>query len=83
MDQGTNLTYIENAIVMLDQGLLAVPFVLHSQPTAVFEPEVEAVEATATRTQRRYAEIMRDVEDIVNDHSTIPTTSSSTTDHVQ
>jgi hypothetical protein len=46
-----------------------VPFVLHSQPTAVFEPSGESVDYMATQTQRRYAEIMRDVEDIINDHS--------------
>ncbi|KAF9739921.1 IMP-specific 5'-nucleotidase 1 [Paraphaeosphaeria minitans] len=63
-------THRRDQLVRARAGLLAVPFVLHSQPTAVFEPEGEAVEATATRTQRRYAEIMRDVEDIVNDHIT-------------
>jgi IMP and pyridine-specific 5'-nucleotidase len=42
--------------------------VLHSQPTAVFEARAQTVDQMATQTQRRYAEIMRDVEDIVNDH---------------
>lgn len=54
------------------QGLLAVPFVLHSQPTAVFEPHGESVDQMANVAQRRYAEIMRDVEEIVNDHSKLP-----------
>jgi IMP and pyridine-specific 5'-nucleotidase len=54
---------------MLLQGLLAVPFVLHSHPTAVFEPNDESVEHQATIAQRRYAEILRDVEEIINDHS--------------
>jgi hypothetical protein len=51
------------------QGLLAVPFVLHSHPTAVFEPNDESVDHQANIAQRRYAEIMRDVEEIINDHS--------------
>jgi IMP and pyridine-specific 5'-nucleotidase len=46
-----------------------VPFVLHSQPTAVFEPHSETVDQMAAIAQRRYGEIMRDVEEIVNDHS--------------
>ena len=45
-----------------------MPFVLHSQPTAVFEPNGQSVEQMASLAQRRYAEIMRDVEEIVNDH---------------
>lgn len=51
------------------QGLLAVPFVLHSHPTAVFDPNGESIEHQANIAQRRYAEIMRDVEEIINDHS--------------
>jgi hypothetical protein len=51
------------------KGLLAVPFVLHSQPTAVFEENAQTVHQQASVAQRRYAEIMRDVEDIINDHS--------------
>lgn len=51
------------------QGLLAVPFVLHSQPTAVFEPEKGSIEDMAATAQRRYLEIMRDVEELINDHS--------------
>jgi IMP and pyridine-specific 5'-nucleotidase len=51
------------------QGLLAVPFVLHSQPTAVFEPDGRSVEKQASVAQQRYAEIFRDVEYMINDHS--------------
>jgi hypothetical protein len=51
------------------KGLLAVPFVLHSQPTAVFEPNGQSVEQQANVAQQRYAEIFRDVENIINDHS--------------
>ncbi len=42
---------------------------LNSQPTAVFEPDGESVDLQASVAQRRYAEIMRDVEEIINDHS--------------
>jgi IMP and pyridine-specific 5'-nucleotidase len=72
MDQGTVLSAnVSHAIeiLMLCQGLLAVPFVLHSQPTAVFEENAQTVHQQASVAQRRYAEIMRDVEDIINDHS--------------
>jgi IMP and pyridine-specific 5'-nucleotidase len=49
---------------------MAVPFVLHSQPTAIFEPQKEeSTKKEATIAQRRYMEIMRDVEDLINDHS--------------
>ena len=53
------------------QGLLAVPFVLNSQPTAAYDgrDEVESLEMMAQAVHRRYAEIMRDVEGLVNDHS--------------
>ncbi len=47
-----------------------MPFVLHSQPTAVFEPQVKPpIDEMAAITQRRYLEIMRDVEEMINDHS--------------
>ncbi|PSN66919.1 IMP-specific 5'-nucleotidase-like protein 1 [Corynespora cassiicola Philippines] len=61
-------THRRDQLIEWIKGLLAVPFVLHSQPTAVFEPNGESVEKMANVAQRRYAEIMRDVEDIVNDH---------------
>ncbi|KAL1996138.1 hypothetical protein VTN49DRAFT_461 [Thermomyces lanuginosus] len=50
------------------KGLLAVPFVLHSQPTATFHEESEKLRAVADATHQRYAEIMRDVEYLINDH---------------
>ncbi|KAF7511491.1 hypothetical protein GJ744_004079 [Endocarpon pusillum] len=53
------------------KGLLAVPFVLNSQPTAAYEEdydEVKSLQAMAQAVHRRYAEIMRDVEGLVNDH---------------
>ncbi|KAF2745177.1 IMP-specific 5'-nucleotidase 1 [Sporormia fimetaria CBS 119925] len=61
-------THRRDQLIEWIKGLLAVPFVLHSQPTAVFEPSSETVEQMAANAQRRYAEIMRDVENIVNDH---------------
>lgn len=51
------------------KGLLAVPFVLHSQPTGVFEKNPGSVEQMAEVAHQRYAEIMQDVENIVDDHS--------------
>lgn len=48
---------------------MAVPFVLHSQPTAIFDAQKESTEKEATVAQRRYMEIMRDVEELINDHS--------------
>lgn len=52
------------------QGLLAVPFVLHSQPTVVYKEHSSSLAHIAERTHGRYMEIMRDVENLVNDHST-------------
>ncbi|KAG4443501.1 IMP 5'-nucleotidase [Cadophora sp. M221] len=50
------------------KGLLAVPFVLHSQPTGVFETRSHTVEQMAELAHRRYAEIMLDVERMIDDH---------------
>jgi IMP and pyridine-specific 5'-nucleotidase len=52
------------------KGLLAVPFVLHSQPTGVFESRSGSVAQMAEEAHRRYAEIMKDVENMIDDHST-------------
>ncbi len=51
------------------KGLLAVPFVLHSQPTGVFETRSHTVKQMAELAHRRYAEIMLDVERMIDDHS--------------
>ncbi|KAF2133157.1 IMP-specific 5'-nucleotidase-like protein 1 [Dothidotthia symphoricarpi CBS 119687] len=61
-------THRRDQLIEWIKGLLAVPFVLHSHPTAVFEPDGESVDLQASVSQRRYAEIMRDVEEIINDH---------------
>ncbi|KAJ2899678.1 IMP-specific 5'-nucleotidase 1 [Zalerion maritima] len=50
------------------KGLLAVPFVLYSQPTGVFEGQGINNVKMAEEAHRRYAEIMRDVELMIDDH---------------
>ncbi|KUJ09254.1 IMP-specific 5'-nucleotidase-like protein 1 [Mollisia scopiformis] len=50
------------------KALLAVPFVLHSQPTGVFETASHSVEQMAAVASRRYEEIMLDVEQMIDDH---------------
>ncbi|KAI1403167.1 IMP-specific 5-nucleotidase [Hypoxylon fuscum] len=54
------------------KGLLAVPFVLYSQPTGVFETNGFSVTLTqmSEEAHRRYAEIMRDIEVMIDDHIT-------------
>ncbi|KFH47030.1 IMP-specific 5'-nucleotidase-like protein [Hapsidospora chrysogenum ATCC 11550] len=51
------------------KGLLAVPFVLYSEPTGVFG-DGSSVRDMAAEAHRRYAEIMRDVELMIDDHMT-------------
>ncbi|KAH7358610.1 IMP-specific 5'-nucleotidase [Plectosphaerella cucumerina] len=50
------------------KGLLAVPFVLYSQPTGVFDANGGSVDRMAEEAHRRYAEILGDVERMVDDH---------------
>ena len=50
------------------KGLLAVPFVLLSQPTNFFELDKPSVNDMARNAHNRYAEIMRDVEHLITDH---------------
>ena len=50
------------------KGLLAVPFVLLSQPTAVYGDDKPAVSAMAQSAQERYGQIMGDIEDLIKDH---------------
>lgn len=45
-----------------------MPFVLYSQPTGVFGDDTN-VAKMAEESHRRYAEIMRDVELMIDDHS--------------
>lgn len=63
----TKLTRISEWV----KGLLAVPFVLYSQPTGVFG-DGPSVTQMAEEAHRRYAEIMRDVEVMIDDHSMNP-----------
>lgn len=51
------------------KGLLAVPFVLYSQPTGIVG-DGTSISKMAEEAHRRYAEIMRDVENMIDDHST-------------
>ncbi|WPG99773.1 IMP-specific 5'-nucleotidase 1 [Acrodontium crateriforme] len=50
------------------KGLLATPFVLLSQPNATYEHDKAAVRAMATNANSRYAQIMKDIEELVDDH---------------
>ncbi|KAK2045765.1 IMP-specific 5'-nucleotidase [Colletotrichum somersetense] len=52
------------------KGLLAVPFVLYSQPTGVFDKKTTSIARMAEESHRRYAEIFRDVEHMIDDHIT-------------
>ncbi|KAJ5691774.1 hypothetical protein N7462_001197 [Penicillium macrosclerotiorum] len=56
------------SLIQPSQGLLAVPFVLHSQPTAIYQEHSEGLKTVAADTHLRYAEIMRDVENLILDH---------------
>jgi len=52
------------------QGLLAVPFVLNSQPAVEYdEKHAHSLDTMARSARQRYAEIFRDVEDLILDHS--------------
>ncbi|RPA75516.1 IMP-specific 5-nucleotidase [Ascobolus immersus RN42] len=55
-----------DALIEFIKGLLAVPFVLHCQPTAHLGDSSQA--EMAREAHRRYAEIMKDVEVLINDH---------------
>ncbi|KAH8689975.1 putative IMP-specific 5'-nucleotidase [Talaromyces proteolyticus] len=61
-------THRRDQLIEWIKGLLAVPFVLHSQPTAIYHEESAKLAAVATATHQRYGEIMRDVEILINDH---------------
>ncbi|KXT05503.1 hypothetical protein AC578_3698 [Pseudocercospora eumusae] len=50
------------------KGLLAVPFVLLSQPTNLHEDDKPSVDQMAKSAHERYAQIMKDVEDLIVDH---------------
>ncbi|KAK4494046.1 hypothetical protein PRZ48_015233 [Zasmidium cellare] len=50
------------------KGLLAVPFVLLSQPTNIHEDDKPTVAQMAQSAHERYSQIMKDVEDLIIDH---------------
>ena len=62
-------THRRDQLIEWIKGLLAVPFVLHSQPTAAYNNDGDALTSMASKSHRRYAEILHDVEDLINDHS--------------
>ena len=45
-----------------------MPFVLHSQPTAAYEGSSDVLTNMASIAHQRYAEILHDVENLINDH---------------
>ncbi len=58
------------------KGLLAVPFVLYSQPTGVFQGGEASLAKTRAEAHRRYSEILRDVEAMIDEHSKLPVQST-------
>ncbi|KAJ5219536.1 IMP-specific 5-nucleotidase [Penicillium chermesinum] len=61
-------THRRDQLIEWIKGLLAVPFVLHSQPTVNYQESGDALKVVAADTQQRYAEIMRDVGGLITDH---------------
>ncbi|SLM39140.1 imp-specific 5-nucleotidase 1 [Lasallia pustulata] len=61
-------THRRDQLIEWIKGLLAVPFVLHSQPTAAYDERGGVLIKMANTAHRRYAEIMHDLEELVNDH---------------
>ncbi|KAJ5110517.1 hypothetical protein N7532_001052 [Penicillium argentinense] len=62
-------THRRDQLIEWIKGLLAVPFVLHSQPTIINqEPGEGLTTLAAADTHQRYAEIMQDVERLIEAH---------------
>ncbi|CAI7589411.1 unnamed protein product [Penicillium pancosmium] len=61
-------THRRDQLIEWIKGLLAVPFVLHSQPTVIYQNHSESLKTVAADTHQRYAEIMLDVENLISDH---------------
>ncbi|KAJ5975100.1 hypothetical protein N7481_008807 [Penicillium waksmanii] len=61
-------THRRDQLIEWIKGLLAVPFVLHSQPTVIYQNHSEGLKTVAADTHQRYAEIMLDVENLISDH---------------
>lgn len=62
-------THRRDQLIEWIKGLLAVPFVLHSQPAAAYDDRGDVLVKMVSTAHRRYAEILHDVEDLINDHS--------------
>lgn len=54
-------THRRDQLIEWIKGLLAVPFVLHSQPTAAYDDRRDVLVTMASTAHRRYAEIFHDV----------------------
>jgi IMP and pyridine-specific 5'-nucleotidase len=62
-------THRRDQLIEWIKGLLAVPFVLNSQPAAAYEDGQDKKVASMARSlYQRYAEVFRDVEDLIIDH---------------
>ncbi|KAH0262569.1 IMP-specific 5'-nucleotidase-like protein 1, partial [Aureobasidium melanogenum] len=62
-------THRRDQLIEWIKGLLAVPFVLLSQPTALFGQDgIHGTDEMARNAHERYAQIMSDVEGLINDH---------------
>ncbi|KAL2273167.1 hypothetical protein FJTKL_04907 [Diaporthe vaccinii] len=63
-------THRRDQLIEWIKGLLAVPFVLHSQPQGVFlgRGQAPSLEHMAEESARRYAEICKDVEVMIDNH---------------
>ena len=60
-------THRRDQLIEWIKGLLATPFVLLSQPTAIYDDDESSVNIMAQSAHKRYSEIMRDVEQLIVD----------------
>ncbi|KAK5203410.1 IMP 5'-nucleotidase [Exophiala xenobiotica] len=61
-------THRRDQLIEWIKGLLAVPFVLNSQPAVEYdEVNTQSLDTMARSARQRYAEIFRDVEDLILD----------------
>ena len=61
-------THRRDQFIECIKGLLAVPFVLLSQPTALHEGSNASIQQMAVTAHARYSQIMSDVEELIDDH---------------
>ncbi|KAK5718409.1 IMP 5'-nucleotidase [Elasticomyces elasticus] len=61
-------THRRDQLIEFIKGLLAVPFVLLSQPTATYGDDRTAVDAMVVNAQARYGQIMLDMEGMIEEH---------------